>query len=256
MPRKFSFLLAYSVVTILVAALLACAGEPTPIPPQTAAPTPTPTPIRSPMPTLVPARTPTSVPTPTPTPIRSPMPTLVPARTPTSAPTPTPTPIRSPMPTLVPARTPTSVPTPTPTPIRSPMPTLVPARTPTSVPAPTPTPTPEPTVTELERLVSRLSAAFAADGDLNDLEESYLRRISGASTPELALALSSSPLTEDAAVTELEIDILKKIQRYHPRLQAAIVSHAPQSAAPFLSGSVLSDQEAEALSALHSVTSA
>ena len=129
-----------------------------------------------------------------------------------------------------------------------------PRSAPTAVPAvPAPTATPEPPVTESERLVSRLSAAFAEDGDLNDFEKAYLRRISGASTPELALALSSSPLTEDATVTELEIDILKKIERYHPRLQAAIVSHAPQSAAPFLSGSVLSDQEAEALSALHSV---
>ena len=118
---------------------------------------------------------------------------------------------------------------------------------------PPPTATPETPVTESERLVSRLSAAFAEDGDLNDFEKAYLRRIGGASTPELALALSSSPLTEDATVTELEIDILKKIERYHPRLQAAIVSHAPQGAAPFLSGSVLSDQEAEALSALHSV---
>ncbi len=118
---------------------------------------------------------------------------------------------------------------------------------------PPPTATPETPVTESERLVSRLSAAFAEDGDLNDFEKAYLRRIGGASTPELALALSSSPLTEDTAVSELEIDILKKIERYHPRLQAAIVSHAPQGAAPFLSGSVLSDQEIEALGALHSV---
>ncbi len=117
-----------------------------------------------------------------------------------------------------------------------------PRSAPTAVPAiPAPTATSESPVTESERLVSRLSAAFAEDGDLNDFEKAYLRRISGASTPELALALSSSPLTEDATVTELEIDILKKIERYHPRLQAAIVSHAPQSAAPFLSGSVLSE---------------
>ena len=158
-----------------------------------------------------------------------------------------PTDTGSPLPTLTPEPTAGS---PVPQRTAAPVPTQAPAE---ALPAPPPTATPEPPVTESERLVSRLSAAFAEDGDLNEFEKAYLRRIGGASTPELALALSSSPLTEDATVTELEIDILKKIERYHPRLQAAIVSHAPQSAAPFLSGSVLSDQEAEALSALHSV---
>ena len=155
MARNISFLFAYSVVAILVALLLACAGEPPLIPTQPTAPTsePTPSPGQHATPTVAPisAVTPTSTPTYTPAP--TPTPTSTPTYTPAPTPTPTPTPVPIPTPTH---RTPATDSTPTPT--------SAPPRTqaPTSTPPPTPVP-----VVNLEMDSEPTVTGYYSDGSAN-----------------------------------------------------------------------------------------
>ena len=131
-PRLIFAILALS----LIAAVMACASEPTPT--ATAVP-----PTSAPTPTAV------IVPTNTPTPTDTPAPTATTAPTDTPAPTATPLPTDTPVPTATPTPTPTPIPTATPTPTPTPVPTATPLPTPTPVPTATPTPTPMPTATPL-----------------------------------------------------------------------------------------------------------